>query len=36
VSLRIAGGLELDGPLKVPSNPNHSMLLWFYDLVLLN
>ena len=26
VSLRIAGGLEKDD-LKVPSNPNHSMIL---------
>jgi len=28
-SLPLAGGLELDGVYKVPSNPNHSVILYF-------
>ena len=35
MSLLTAGGVGTRRPLKVPSNPNHSMIPWFYDSMIL-
>jgi len=32
VSLLMAGGAWNEMIFKVPSNPNHTMILWFYEV----